>query len=422
MVVKYGVYDLILLIITFLDFVEGGDNMEGYLYNIIDTLDLPIVRLSYPDLSIIAINQKAKYCVCGMIGSDMTYLEAIKPGESICKIFPIFNTAENMECIHDTVRTRQIVYRDYFQTAFYGRRRCYKVIYQPIIAEQGEMAEIIIIAMDITHEIEEKENIESMLKMKDEFFSFIAHEFKTPLTVISAAIQAMESLCKKELSEKAKGFMAKIRQNVFRQLRLVNNILDMARANSGHTKLHIKNIDIVALTRAITDSVLIYAKQKGVEIIFSSLLVKKLIAIDDEKYERILLNLLSNSIKFTPQGKRIYVRVSKMRRKICVEVKDEGVGIPKDKQNIIFECFGQVDSNLTRKSEGTGIGLSLVKVLVAALGGEITVDSEEGKGSTFVILLPGKKVPDDAIEAELKEIVDNRLIQSAAIEFSDIYL
>jgi PAS domain S-box-containing protein len=268
--------------------------------------------------------------------------------------------------------------------------------------------------------------LKKVIEMKDEFFSIISHEFKTPLTVINSAIQAMELICRNELSVKAKGFLNKIRQNSNRQLKLVNNLLDITRMNAGHLKVNKKDLDIVSLTKSITESIAIFAEQKGIRLSFCSTLSKRIIGIDEEKYERILLNLLSNAVKFTPKGKTISVRVSQKivdrKCKVCIQVRDKGIGIPQDKMILIFERFGQVDSSLTRQAEGTGIGLHLVKMLVEIMCGEITLESKEGMGSTFTILLPVEKTKETPIEQMIKEINDNRLIQATAIEFSDIYL
>jgi len=259
--------------------------------------------------------------------------------------------------------------------------------------------------------------LEKALEVKDEFLAYISHEFKTPLTVISAAIQAMEITC----DEKSRGYLKKIRQNVYRQLRLINNLLDITKAQSGYINVHKRNMDIVFLTRLITESVALYAKEKGVELRFESDMQKKIIAIDDEKYERIILNLLSNAIKFTPSGKCINIRLIAKKNIVYVRVEDEGVGIPKEKQEMIFERFGQVDSNLARNSEGTGIGLTLVKLMTKALGGDIRVESEENIGTTFEIELPIETV-NEVAEQNLDIAKDRRLIQAVNIEFSDIYL
>lgn len=264
--------------------------------------------------------------------------------------------------------------------------------------------------------------LEKALEMKDEFLSLISHEFRTPLNVISTAIQAMSHICGNELSEKAKKYLGMIRQNTYRQLRLVNNLLDITRANAGRIKLDKKNTDIVFLTKAITESVSTYASQKKVSVTFTSLLEEKIIGIDDEKYERILLNLLSNAIKFTPEGEAIIVTLYSVEDKICVVVEDNGIGIPSDKIDIIFERFGQVDSSLSRQAEGSGIGLSLVKKFVESLGGSISVKSEMGKGSTFTLLLPDETIVEELSEKQVTDLLDNRLVQTTKVEFSDIYL
>lgn len=278
----------------------------------------------------------------------------------------------------------------------------------------------------IKSEKEKNEALQKAIEMKDEFLSLISHEFKTPLTVINSAIQAMELLCKEELSPKSRGFLIKIRQNSYRQLRLVNNLLDITRYNSGQMKIHKTNKDIIFLTKSITDSVQIYAEQKGLSLAFSSNIKRREIGIDEEKYERILLNLLSNAIKFTKRGNSINVHISQKivdsKCMVCIEVKDNGIGIPADKMNLIFERFGQVDNSLSRQAEGTGIGLSLVKMLVESQGGLITVHSQVRYGSSFIIMFPAKKTKVSTIEPTINEITDSRLIQATAVEFSDIYL
>jgi PAS domain S-box-containing protein len=271
-------------------------------------------------------------------------------------------------------------------------------------------------------EREKNETLEKALEMKDEFLSLISHEFRTPINVISAAIQALNYIYGNELPDKVKGYIETIRRNTFRQLRLVNNLLDITRANSGRIKVNKKNIDIVFLTKAITESVYGYAAQKGVKVTLTSTFKKKIIGIDDEKYERIILNLISNAIKFTSEGNSILVTLRAVKGNICVEVKDDGIGIPPDKFDIIFDKFGQVDSSLSRQAEGTGIGLSLVKMLVKALGGSISVKSKMGKGSTFTVILPDEKAIEEQNETQISDFISNRLIEVINVEFSDIYL
>lgn len=268
----------------------------------------------------------------------------------------------------------------------------------------------------------QKEEIEKLMRTKDEFFSFISHEFRTPLTVINAAVQAMEHICRDEMTLKTRKYVNQIKQNSLRQLRLVNNLLDATRAENGYLKTHIRNLDIIELTRSITESVSLYAKGKGVDLRFKSPLPRRVVAMDEEKYERILLNLLSNAIKFTPTGKAIIVRVFSKNKKIFLEVRDEGIGIPPEMHTLIFDRFGQVDSNQSRRTEGTGIGLSLVKLMVTALGGEIELRSVEGGGSTFTIMFPALKAEENCDMENPPNKDDSRIIRAIDIEFSDIYL
>lgn len=271
-------------------------------------------------------------------------------------------------------------------------------------------------------EREKNESLEKALEMKDEFLSLISHEFRTPLNVINSAIQTLNFIYANEMTNKVKEYMGIIRQNTNRQLRLVNNLLDITRANAGSIKVNKKNMDIVFLTEAIIESVYEFSSKKGISITFISSFLEKIIAIDDEKYERIILNLLSNAIKFTPEGKNINVNIYSIEDNIYVDVKDNGIGIPQDKVDIIFDKFGQVDSLLSRQAEGSGIGLSLAKKFVEALGGSISVESKIDYGSTFTIRLPNETVIEEHSNKVLINLMDNRLVQTTNIEFSDIYL
>lgn len=275
--------------------------------------------------------------------------------------------------------------------------------------------------LDVSHEAAEKEKIENLMKLQADFFSFISHEFRTPLTTISSAIQLLDMVYSKDLTPSVRKYVNTIKRSTHQQLRLVNNLLDITRAEAGYLKVHKKNYDIVSITKAIVESVRPFAAAKEIKLRFVSTFKSKHIGLDDEKYERVLLNLISNAIKFTPEGKIIRVTLSENNDKVYISVKDQGIGIPKDKHSVIFTRFGQSSSRRSMENEGTGIGLYLVKLLVDSMNGEITLNSDEGKGSTFTIALPVNAV--DVVEEEMsREIANNRLIQSMNIEFSSIYL
>lgn len=260
-----------------------------------------------------------------------------------------------------------------------------------------------------------------ILKMKmqenETFLSFISHEFRTPLTVINAAVQALDFCCRGELPQKAEKYLNSIQQNTYRLLRLMNNILDLNRAEEGFLKTHSVITDVIDLTRSIVDSVTVYGKQKNVKIHFSSRCKVMKAVLDQMKYERILLNLLSNAVKFTPSGRSIYVSITCRNGYFYLKVRDEGVGIPIAKQKVLFNRYSQVSNDLTRPSEGAGIGLSLVKQLVKSMNGSIALESYEGKGSTFIIELPAEKPKDIGMTAST-EIREISLEEAVRIEFS----
>ncbi|MBM7870781.1 PAS domain S-box-containing protein [Clostridium pascui] len=257
-------------------------------------------------------------------------------------------------------------------------------------------------------------------KVKTEFFSNISHELKTPVNVIFSAIQIVEMILREHKCKNkciTGKYIYTMKQNCYRLTRLINNILDISKIDSGYCKLTMENVDIVNLIESITLSVVEYAKSKEISIIFDTDVEEKIMAVDVDKIERVILNLLSNAIKFTGKEGNILVSIKNDDNHIMVSVKDDGIGIPEEKQKSIFERFIQVDKSLSRNNEGSGIGLSLVKSLVEMHGGDIGVKSDLGKGSEFSVKIPVVDI--DKEESEMKYNDVN--IERIGIEFSDIY-
>jgi signal transduction histidine kinase len=298
-----------------------------------------------------------------------------------------------------------------------------QVLHRKMIEEQQELI--------LKREEEKRQALLEAMDLKDEFLYLITHEFRTPMSVVDSALQLIHLVCKDEISERLARYLAMIKQNTNRQLRLVNNLLDITRISSGSIRVDRRRLDIVHVIKNIVDSVQIYAQQKNIKLDFYTTLSKKYVYTDEEKLERIMLNLISNALKFTPEGREINITLTTKKHKnknvICINVEDEGIGIPEEKQKVIFERFGQVDSSLSRRAEGTGLGLHLVKLLVNALDGEIILKSEVNKGSTFTVMFLGssredlsKTAESDDVNSELA-IHSDRVIQATSIEFSDIY-
>ncbi len=260
-------------------------------------------------------------------------------------------------------------------------------------------------------------------RLKTEFFSNISHEFKTPLNVILGTLQLGDLHFKNiEITQDLYPIIRynkMLKQNCYRLLRLINNLLDITKIDSGYFQIQPYNCDMVSLLEEITLSVADYVQNKELAITFDSTIEQKNVACDPDKIERILLNLLSNAIKFTNPGGSISVSFFDYGTSVEIVVKDTGIGIPEEKQSIIFERFRQVDPLLTRNHEGSGIGLALVKSLVEMHQGTISLESEVEKGSTFTIKLPVVLLEDDPLDYDPNENLYN--VEKLHVEFSDIY-
>lgn len=259
----------------------------------------------------------------------------------------------------------------------------------------------------------------------------IFHEVKTPLNVIFSSIQLVNTYKKNTVSEayKAKAFkqMDIIRQNCLRIMRLTTNLIDINRHDSGFLKIKPANYDIVKLIRDITNSVKRYTESKGINLLFESSIQSRITACDPDMIERIILNLISNAIKFTDKNGTITVKIEQRENDLVFSVTDTGIGISDKKRNKLFELFNQED-DVVRNREGSGIGLYLVKVFVEAHNGKIQVSSKEFAGTTFEITIPIKLLDNDQCSSlnESQAMYDQSsqskdLVNRINIEFSDIY-
>ncbi|CEN77967.1 sensor histidine kinase [Paraclostridium sordellii] len=268
----------------------------------------------------------------------------------------------------------------------------------------------------------EYEKMKDHEKVKSEFFANISHELRTPLNIFYSTVQLLDIKLNNNEEEFRKSYdkyRSSLRLNCQRMLRLINNIVDITKIDVGYTKPNIVNCDIVKLVEAITMSVIIYARQKDINIIFDTDVEELIIKCDPEMIERAVLNLLSNSIKFTKPNGNIFVSIYVNKEWVQIIFEDDGVGIPIHMQDLVFERFVQADKSLNRMNEGSGIGLSIVKSIIELNEGEIYLESDGENGTEFEILLPNKKLlGDDLIDKEIEYTID---MQKIELELSDIY-
>ena len=276
---------------------------------------------------------------------------------------------------------------------------------------------------NIVKEFKEKEEKIQYDKLKTEFFANISHEFKTPLNILMGAMQLLELYASNgtiiDPQLKFDKYIKTMKQNALRLLRLINNIIDLTKIDSSYFYVELHNYDIVEIVEGVIESINLYAKAKLVNVIFEKKVKEKVMAIDADKIERILLNIISNALKFTDENGNIHVEVGTNGSSVYISVKDDGIGIQEDKLDVIFKRFRQVDKSFTRNREGSGIGLSIVKALVEMHEGTIRVNSKYGMGSEFIVKLPITTINGEEQTKLYLGYKESRL-ERIKVEFSDI--
>lgn len=271
---------------------------------------------------------------------------------------------------------------------------------------------------------EQLNEVREMEQLRTAFFANISHELRTPLNLIFSAEQLLDNIYQQEniiqRRNDIKKYNSIIKQNCYRLIRLIGNLIDITKIDAGYYMPEFKNYDIVKVVEDITMSVADYIEGKDIKLIFDTEFEEKVMTCDAYQIERIMLNLLSNAIKFTPANGEINVSLSEQENNIVIRVKDSGIGIPEKMRERVFERFIQVDKSTTRNREGSGIGLSLVRALVELHGGNISLISEEGIGSEFIIMLPINLIKDES-DGEIAVAESQGNVEKIKIEFSDIY-
>lgn len=272
---------------------------------------------------------------------------------------------------------------------------------------------------------EDLREIREVEKIRGQFFANISHEFKTPINIIYSCIQLLDLKKKEsdqELAEGYKKYDKTLKQNCNRMLRLINNLVDITKIDSGYLKLNFINCNIVELVEDITLSVVPYVENKKLSIIFDTMDEEIIIKCDPESIERVMLNLLSNAIKFTSKGGNIIVYIYSDEQYVNISVKDDGIGIADEYMEKVFERFIQGDKTLKRQTEGSGIGLSLVKSIVEMHKGIVEVNRENSVGTEVIVKLPNKKCSGkEETDTKCIENIRNGIVNKINLEFSDIY-
>ncbi len=252
-------------------------------------------------------------------------------------------------------------------------------------------------------------------KQKTEFFQNISHEFRTPITLIQGPLESVV----------AKGEGLGVEQSAIalrnsrRLLQLVNQLLDLQRLDANRMQPNFRPCDFVEFVSQIVESFRPYCEKKGIRVI-DEIIPCQEVYLDTDKFDKVLYNLLSNAMKFTPGGGSITVKVQTVGENCILQVKDTGIGIDAKQIPHLFERFRQAEGSENRSYEGTGLGLALVKELVEMHGGTVTVESVYGEGTTFTVsLIPGcSHLPPERVQQGRGEVNLSR----AAVELADLEL
>lgn len=294
----------------------------------------------------------------------------------------------------------------------------------------SNLSGIVFTTQDITEEISYSDFLVKETKeqnaLRNDFFTNISHELRTPVNIIYTTLQLLDmdlkSLRDPTLYAKFTSRFKGIKQNCFRLMRLINNILDVTKIDSGFFNLNLSKLNIISLIEDMTLSVASYVESKNLSFIFDTNIEEKFIACDPDKIERILLNLISNSVKYTPSGGSIYVTINSIDDYVAVSVKDTGKGIPLEDQLGVFDRFVQSHNQINCTVSGSGIGLNLVKSLVELHGGTITLESTPNEGCEFIFTLPNNLSSNSYEYNSANTAILSNNIQKIKVELSDIYV
>ncbi len=257
---------------------------------------------------------------------------------------------------------------------------------------------------------ESNEKLKSLDELKSQFFANINHELRTPLSLILAPLKTILEEKKEKISSSLQDTLDTMQRNGLKLLKLINNLLDLSKFEGGKMRLKVKQVNIYEFINDLLQSVKGLADQKKIRLYYQHPPHDMELSVDPDQFEKVVINLLTNALKFTPNEGKITLFLEEKKDAVIFAVEDSGIGIPADKLDSIFDRFSQVDGSASRSQQGTGIGLSLAREIVLLHGGTIHAESQLGKGARFIVKMPKG-------DAHYTEDVIERRIMDRPVEF-----
>jgi two-component system phosphate regulon sensor histidine kinase PhoR len=256
----------------------------------------------------------------------------------------------------------------------------------PVRNDLGETMGSVTVLQDISH-------LKELDKMKSEFIAMVTHELRAPIAVVEQQLTVILNKMAGEVTEKQEQLLSRAKQRTRGLLDLIRDLLDLSKIEAGKMVQYKEPLSLQEVIQRAVDLMKSDAENKKIDLQFSSPPKISLIQADRNSLEGIFTNLISNAIKYTPEGGRVWVRLDEESGFVRADVSDTGIGIKKEDLPRIFDKFYRVKTKETSRIVGTGLGLSIVKSIVDAHLGSITVKSQEGEGTTFTVAFPKESNP-----------------------------
>jgi len=274
-------------------------------------------------------------------------------------------------------------FKEVFREEIALRKNLYLEVTTTFATYRKKRISFLVILHDITRE-------KAIEEMKSQFVSVAAHQLRTPLSIIKWSLGMLLAGDVGELTEEQKEFLQKTYQTNERMIKLVNDLLNVARIEEGRFVYQPKAVEFDQVVKQVFESLKELAQKKNLkfQLVIKKSKKPKVVKVDIEKITLVIKNLLENAIRYTPPGGEVTVRIERQDKEILFSVQDTGVGIPKDQQKRVFTRFFRGANVIKMETEGTGLGLFISKNIVEAHGGKIWFKSKENKGSTFFFTLP----------------------------------
>jgi signal transduction histidine kinase len=315
--------------------------------------------------------------------------------------YVIVKPVNHLKEVSDAIAAGELNVRSEIQTAdeFEDLSHAFNRMLRNLVSMQDRLKKV---NTDLDRKVDELARANLALyesnRLKSDFLATMSHELRTPLNSILGFSEVLQS---GNLSDKQTRWVSNIQTSGTQLLNLINDILDLAKIEAGKMQIRLEMFDLAEVNESLVGMFRPLAEKKNIDLRHVHDATLPIVRQDATKLRQILSNLLSNAIKFTPEGGRVKLETERAGDEVILRVHDTGVGIAREDQDLIFEKFRQAANPMTREQGGTGLGLSIVRELAKLLGGDVTLESELGRGSTFTVRLPLALRDESSLAADL---------------------